>query len=226
VNYFAHAICYLDRPNFIAGLAVPDWLSVVNRRSRVRRKNVIASLQQLPAEECEIAMGILQHLDDDQWFHGTEAFFRTTGELGRRFREAMGPEDAWRCGFLGHVVLEMLIDRVLIENAPAALHRYYQAMEEVDRQQVQQLVSALATQPVPELAHFIDLFLRERFLEDYVDDLRLLRRLNQVMRRVGLAPLPTGVTSVLREGSRLVREQLSELLPANRFPSRIQPDSA
>jgi hypothetical protein len=221
VNYFAHAICYLDRPNFIAGLAVPDWLSVVNRKARVRRKKVIAALEQLTAGDHEIAVGILQHLDDDQWFHGTEAFFRVTGELGRRFREVLGPEDAWRCGFLGHIVLEILIDRVLIENDPAALDRYYQVIAEVDRFEVQQLVDALATEPVPDLARFIDLYIQERFLADYVDDLRLLHRLNQVMRRVGLMPLPVEVTRVLQEGSRLVREQLPELLPAERFSSRL-----
>ena len=37
---------------------------------------------------------------------------------------------------------------------------------------------------------FIGMFSRERFLSDYADDGKLLFRLNQVMRRVGLPLLP------------------------------------
>ena len=28
VNYFAHGLRFLNRPHFLAGTAVPDWLSV------------------------------------------------------------------------------------------------------------------------------------------------------------------------------------------------------
>ena len=32
MNYFAHALPFLDRPYFVAGTAVPDWLTVADRR--------------------------------------------------------------------------------------------------------------------------------------------------------------------------------------------------
>jgi hypothetical protein len=38
MNYLAHGREHLDRPYFLAGTAVPDWLNVSDRRSRVRRK--------------------------------------------------------------------------------------------------------------------------------------------------------------------------------------------
>ena len=36
MNYFAHGHRFVDDPYFLAGTAVPDWLSVVDRKVRVR----------------------------------------------------------------------------------------------------------------------------------------------------------------------------------------------
>src|SRR5690349_20063006 len=74
LNYFAHAIRHLDRPYFLAGLAAPDWLSVVDRKVRVRSRQLTPLLAELTDIDHEIAAGILQHLDDDHWFYGTAAF--------------------------------------------------------------------------------------------------------------------------------------------------------
>src|SRR3984957_18435669 len=38
MNYFAHGIRFVDRPWFLAGTALPDWLSVIDRRVRLRPK--------------------------------------------------------------------------------------------------------------------------------------------------------------------------------------------
>ncbi|MCH8922518.1 MAG: hypothetical protein IIA67_05150 [Planctomycetes bacterium] len=42
MNFFAHGRLFLDEPYFLAGTAVPDWLNVVNRRVRARRKASLA----------------------------------------------------------------------------------------------------------------------------------------------------------------------------------------
>ena len=38
MNYLAHAYQYLSDPYFVAGTNLPDWLSVVDRKVRVRAK--------------------------------------------------------------------------------------------------------------------------------------------------------------------------------------------
>ena len=40
MNYFAHAIPFLDNAYLTAGTGVPDMLTVVDRRVRVRSKHV------------------------------------------------------------------------------------------------------------------------------------------------------------------------------------------
>ncbi|MCA8997408.1 MAG: hypothetical protein KDA58_00260 [Planctomycetaceae bacterium] len=213
MNYFAHALPWLDQPYFLAGLAVPDWLSVVNRKCRVRPKSVNRATPELSTDGQQIAAGILQHLDDDRWFHGTPAFFEAVGVLGAEYRRIL-PEDAgWKCGFLGHITLEILIDAVLIDDHPHHLEAYYDVMESVDGELVEETVSQLSTVPAENLATFVELYRRERFLVDYLDNTQLLRRMNQVMRRVELELLPPDVSEVFDLGRDWIRPRLPDLLP-------------
>ncbi len=217
MNYFAHAIRFLDRPYFVAGTAVPDWLSVVDRKVRVRAKLLEPFMLNDGSPQAEVATGAWQHLDDDRWFHQTRAFAEITAQLAVRFREALGPDDSLRPGFLGHIVTELLIDAELIERYPAKIVRYYQVISSVDPLVVQRAVNVIAKHPTEFLAPLIPRFVSERFLPDYLSDDRLLWRLNQVLQRVKLSPLPTQATFVLSLARPLIRNRLSELLPEEQF---------
>ncbi len=219
MNYFAHAIRFLDRPHFMAGTAVPDWLSVVDRRVRMRTKRIEPLLSQWPAgsPESEVALGILQHLADDDWFHTTLGFHAVTGRLTAMFREALAGE-SFLNGFLGHIVTELLIDAELSERHPQALAEYYRSLQQVDPHVVQRVVNTCGRETTDVLATFVPLFIAEGFLHDYRDSTKLLRRLNQVMKRVQLEPLPLATIPVLEAGRELIGAHLDELLPPDRFP--------
>lgn len=217
MNYFAHGLRFLDRPYFVAGTAVPDWLSVVDRRVRMRSRRVEPVAAGDERIAAEVAAGVLQHLHDDQWFHSTRGFAEVTGQMTRLFREAIGPDDGFRPSFLGHIVTELLMDGVLIEQHPGRLDAYYAALAEVDPTLVQTAVNSMARDGTPLLAPFIGLFQREQILRDYAGEERLLFRLNQVMRRIKLKPLADDIRNVLREGRVIVRERLDDLLPPEHF---------
>jgi hypothetical protein len=218
MNYLAHGIRFLDRPYLMAGTAVPDWLSVVDRRVRMRAKRVEPLLEQwVPGTpEHETALGILQHLSDDDWFHTTVGFHDVTARLTALFRRQL-PGDQYINGFLGHIVTELLIDAELSHRQPDLLEGYYSAMSSVDPRIIQTVVNTAAREPTDQLALFIPLFVQERFLHDYREAKSLLRRLNQVMKRVKLQPLPDSIVEVLGAGRELVASQLQELLPAQHF---------
>ena len=65
-----------------------------------------------------------------------------------------------------------------------------------------------------DLATFIELFERERFLADYAEDGSLRMRLNQVMRRVGLPLLPPAGRRSAVGGQGGVAMRQGELLAA------------
>lgn len=213
MNYFAHGVRFLDRPYFLAGTALPDLLSVVDRQARLRPRRVEPFADGAAMPESELAAGILQHLHDDGWFHATSAFAGVTAELTRMFRAALPPDDAHRPSFLGHIVTEMLLDGVLIARDRAALDEYYAVFGGLDASLIERAVNRMVRAPTDCLAAFIPLFCRERFLADYLEPDRMLVRLNQILRRVKLSPLPADVEQVLRAAWLVVESNAGELLP-------------
>ena len=100
---------------------------------------------------------------------------------------------------------------------PRRLDDYYAALERVDPLIVERAVNQMSAVATDRLAAFIHLFQRERILTDYRDSQGLRMRLNQVLRRVKLMPLPEEALRVLEEGRQVVRDRMADLLPMDRF---------
>jgi hypothetical protein len=213
MNYFAHGFRFIDRPYFLAGTAVPDWLAVADRAARVRSPRVAPFADGTESPQAEVAAGILQHLSDDSWFHSTRAFFEVTSELTRRFRTLLTGNADHHPSFLGHIVTELILDGVLVRRDESLLERYYLALRQISPQIVQEIVNQMVRQPTSRLAAFIPMFNHERFLWDYLQPSQLLFRLNQVLRRVKLRPLPQEAERVLATAWTLVESRAGELLP-------------
>jgi hypothetical protein len=214
MNYFAHGFRFVDDPYFLAGTAVPDWLSVVDRRVRVRPKDALAAAAAAgEGPAARIAGGVARHHADDARFHTTDAFSDLSLEFTVAIRDLLPPDDGLRPSFLGHILVELLLDSVLIEERPGLVDAYYQSMQEVEGRIVEEAVNGMSSKQTERLGPFIPLFTRERFLCDYSDDAKLHRRLNQVMVRVGLERLPETFCELLPAARRAVRERRAELLP-------------
>lgn len=222
MNYFAHGRQFIDNPYLLAGTAVPDWLSVVDRTVRVRSRHAEACRDHSDPQVAAVACGVRQHLADDAWFHESLAFAECSLAIGRLVREALPTDDGFRPHFLGHILVEILLDAQLIADDPGALDAYYRAMDSLNGAAVEAAVNRIAPRETSNLATFIGLFSRERFLYDYQYDGKLLFRLNQVMRRVKLPALPEQLREIFPEARRIVSHRQHELLadPAAQSESR------
>ena len=212
MNYFAHALPFLDRPYFMAGTGVPDWLTVVDRQVRVRTKHAEPFLDDPDLCVAAVAGGVIQHLRDDARFHETRAFMETCLELTARVRDALGLEAGFRPSFLGHLLVEVLLDATLAAEQPERLEEYYRVLRTVDAAAVERAVNRIGPKPTGRLAAMIGQFCLHRVLWDYLEDGKLWTRLNQVLRRVQLAPLPEGIVALLPDARRLVAGRRKELL--------------
>ncbi|MFM2096161.1 MAG: hypothetical protein RIS70_3285 [Planctomycetota bacterium] len=212
MNYLAHARHLLHDPYLTAGVAVPDWLRVVDRTNRVRSKHAEPHVDHPQPEIAAVARGIVQHHRDDAWFHETRAFVELSLEFSRRTRETLGPDDSLRPSFVGHILVEILLDANLAAADPSLLDRYYQAMASIQPLLVEEAVNQMAVRQTTQLAAWIPRFCAARFLYDYAEDAKLLWRLNMVMKRVGLPELAPSFCSLLPAARRLVRERQAELL--------------
>jgi hypothetical protein len=217
MNYLAHALSFLDRPYLAAGTAVPDWLAVVDRSVRLRARHAEAFLDNADTCMAEVAAGILQHLRDDAHFHATRAFAETSLQLTVAVRDALAGETGLRPAFLGHLLVELLLDAALAADDLQRLDAYGRALDQVDSSQIEAAVNRMAPRPTERLAAFINMFRRERILWDYLEDGKLMVRLNQIMHRVRLDRLPGQFAAVLPAARELVsgrRRELMEGIPA------------
>jgi hypothetical protein len=211
MNYFAHGRHFVHDAYFLAGTAVPDWLNVVDRRVRARSKNAQLFVDDPDPQVAAVARGVVQHHHDDQWFHQTRAFTELSLQFTLEIRDLLKPDDGFRPSFLGHILVELLLDSTLIEQNPRRLDEYYAAVDSVDPAVITSAVTRISSRDV-NLTPWIPRFSAERFLYDYQDDAKLLTRLNHIMRRVQLPGLPPSLIQFFESARRAVHDRQSELL--------------
>jgi hypothetical protein len=114
--------------------------------------------------------------------------------------------------FLGHILVELLLDAALIAEDPRGVDAYYRALAAVDARRVAEAVGRMNGADASPLVEIIERFLAMRFLYDYVEDEPLAYRLNQVMRRVRLPELPARFIEILPDARRLAVYWRDELL--------------
>lgn len=216
MNYFAHGRPFVGDPYCLAGTALPDWLRVVAGKVRVRRQPAERVAASSEPRVAAVARGIVQHHADDEWFHRTAAFAELSSCFCLRIRDAVADDASLGPHFLGHILVELLLDAALIAEAPGQLEDYYDALGAVDAGAVVAAVAEIAGVAVPSLGGLIERFRGERFLSDYADDAKLMFRIGQVLARVGLPPIAPALAGVLPEARRMVAARRSELLPPER----------
>jgi hypothetical protein len=212
MNYFAHGRAFIESPFFLAGTALPDLMNIVDRRNRIRSKSAVPLLEDADPAVAQLAAGVVRHHQDDAWFHESAAFAELSLQFTVRVRDALPGDEGFRPHFLGHILVEILLDAALIAQDHAQLEAYYAAFDALDVDRIRQAAERMAPRPIPDLARGVQRFSRERFLWDYLDDGKLSFRLNQVMRRVGLPTLPDKFQLLLPDMRRDVAAQLQELL--------------
>jgi hypothetical protein len=212
MNFLSHALPYLDRPLMAVSTGIPDWLSMVDRKIRARRRMAQAFLDSEDIELRLVALGIVRHIEDDRWFHGTEAFVDTNMRLAIELRERLPGDTGFRPTFVAHILIEMFLDAFWIRDDRGNAERYYAAMEASSFETIQRCVNTITGKPTDRLSAVIERFVDARFLYDYLDHDKLLERLNQVMRRVGLAPLPPELRDWLPRAKKLVESRRHRLL--------------
>lgn len=217
VNYLTHGYRHLDRPWFLAGTALPDWLRTLGLRVS---ETALATPAPPHAEDDpgrtadelqELRSGIQQHLFDDSWFHRSAVFESVTTEATLGLRE-LHSDPLFRARFVGHLLTELLLDAELERQRPGLVDAYYGALETVDLGRLAAATESILGRPAPGLELRAARFLELQFLRDYATDRELLLRVNQVMSRVGLPRVPERVRDLLPDLRVLVRRKLPELL--------------
>lgn len=213
MNCFTHALPFLDDAYFVVGSCLPDWLSAFDRKCRLREKAAREFVEHQDPIVAAVARGVVQHHQDDDWFHRGPAFNEMILNYGMELRQLLGGERSMRPSFVGHIIVEIFLDAYLHDQHPGQMDRFYRQVESVDPEKVQAASNRFATRETEQLANGIRRFVKEKFLYDYSTDEGVVFRINQVMKRVGLSLVPPEVLEWTPNARQQVYDRAAELLP-------------
>jgi hypothetical protein len=212
MNSFAHALPFLDRPLVAIGASLPDWLAAADRKCRLREKRATPLIDDENSTLAELAQGVVQHHRDDYWFHTSAAFRDYEMKLAIEIREIYGTEHGMRSGFVAHVMVEMFLDSFLQKKFTGQLERYYEIVDAADAPAIQETINQFATRPTTKLVPAMARFVSERFIFDYLTDQGAVKRMNGVLKRIGLEPLDDKILPWAATARERVYGRVDELL--------------
>ncbi len=91
--------------------------------------------------------GIVQHHEDDAWFHMNDAFGELSWRLTMICRDVLPDDPGFRPSFLGHILVELLLDAALAKENPHALESYYSSLKAIDPMVVEHAVNRMTRNP-------------------------------------------------------------------------------
>lgn len=205
MNFLSHAVVLGAETRSLAyvGAALPDlW---PHMSARPLPKLVLDRLRVGDdPDRHALAHGIAHHMQADAAFHRHPSFLERVSVAAARI-EGYLAEPRWSA-LVAHVLVEMLLDRWLIEGEAGLVDRYYGHFVAPTRARAAELASA-GDAARGELAGMLERFVSLRFLADYLDFERLVWRLSRALGRADHAILAEDRLDALAiEARRLHRE--------------------
>lgn len=191
MNLVAHF--YLDRQRvnsyFAVGAATPDLLSIYNSRLRIKERH----LKRLSEEEAgrvapPFMEGLQKHFFADGVFHTSPLFHSETKRVSNLLIDYFPDLNIERKFFIGHILLELVLDKVLINQHPGILDSYYGHFESLQPfREVRKSLQIAVGHELPNYERYMTRFLRRRYLYDYAEPEHISWLLRRILRRVRIA---------------------------------------
>jgi len=124
---------YVDRsrhnPSFVFGALLPDIAPHFTKTYNGKIRNSAWGLEE---PGTSLHRGVLRHFELDAAFHNSVAFKAACSFASERLEEAGLDRQLYRFWFLGHIAVEVLLDRQLILANPSLVDEYYDVLSSVD----------------------------------------------------------------------------------------------
>ncbi len=130
MHFLAHLYAQREAssPEFAFGLMLPDLVSGFTKvYNRVLSKS--------PSDD-ELHKGIQHHFTDDKLFHSIPMFEQLNHQLTHQLVSAGLNRSEIRLSVIAHLLVEMLLDRWLVEQHPDLPNRFYKNLEQLNVQSV------------------------------------------------------------------------------------------
>ncbi len=183
MNYLTHFLIdhKKDNPNYNFGLALPDLVNISKRGWR-------AESQLFPVENenvNQIWEGYQQHFAADAQFHNSELFVKHSKRLRKEFEVHGLNQPGIRLFFVGHVLLEMLLDRHIIKTRREIADQFYEQLNLVNESDIESFFEFTGDKIPYSFLEFFGKFKNSRYLYSYAEDNGMFFALNRLLRRTG-----------------------------------------
>lgn len=188
MNLVAHY--YLDRDlvnsYFAVGAATPDLLSIYNSQLRIKQRHLL----KLSEDEAgritpPFLNGLQRHFFADGIFHDSPIFQRETKRISNMLVQYFPDIAIQRKFFIGHILLELMLDKVLIKLHPGILETYYGHFEALQPfRDIRRSLEIALNHQLPNYEAYLTRFLRRKFLYHYADPQHIAWILRRILRRV------------------------------------------
>jgi hypothetical protein len=192
VNYLCHFFIDAnpqESPEYHTGLILPDLA-----------RGQVFGLNKANFLENQILKGCQKHFQADKKFHHSTFFENGSKQCIDFIKKMPFTNKVERKWFIGHVLFEMLLDRLLVQHHLEVAPAFYQQIRSVDEQLLQQF---LIDFKCPDPARFMrgfEHFRTAAYIGNYPDNNLFAYSLSRVLKRVGLPELSFSDKVVLMEG--------------------------
>jgi hypothetical protein len=194
MNYLSHFYVHQNgnNPHYSLGLIFPDLSRGFVKLPGKLESSVYGNLHAMAA-------GCMQHYQADKQFHASPFFEWGTHTCTQMLNNAKFTETVNRRWFMGHVLFEMLLDRLLINHQPQVGIDFYADLQELSLKDMQQFVSFHQHNDYDRFLRFFEHFRSVAYIQNYPDNNLFAFSLSRIMKKAGLAELSLPDKIVLQE---------------------------
>jgi len=125
--------------------------------------------------------GCMKHYEDDKKFHQLHFFENGSKECTKLINETFINHPLNRKWFLGHIIFELFIDRILVYHAPGIANKFYSDLEKINYKEVEQFLNLFNCSDTSRMLTIIHNFYRAAYIKNYIDNNLFVFSLNKIM---------------------------------------------
>ncbi|MFY8020451.1 MAG: hypothetical protein ACOVP1_04610 [Bacteroidia bacterium] len=161
------------------GLILPDLA-----RGLVKKYHEIG--EEYPSAYHELLAGCYSHLEDDKKFHASHFFEKGTRVCLEAIKMSNDLQQINRKWFLGHILFEMLMDRLLVKHYPRIGKQFYADLHHVDPEVLGGFLELQGVKETERMLRMFHYFKQSAYILNYTDNNLFGYSLSRVMMRAGL----------------------------------------
>lgn len=192
MNFLTHFALDRESPSsyYTLGVAIPDLLPVAGRHLRLPYKTILSmDLKQPESEKEWMLKGIQRHYHTDKVFHESTFFEDERAFILPWLKQIFAAHPDPKYFFLSHVLVELYLDRILLQKDQKLASEYYPHFHQTDIPATLEWLKPFSTHDFLPLAQTLEVFRKREFLYAYLDTEGFYYAANRTLVRAGIRAL-------------------------------------